>query len=79
MSKLNSVNILLDNIPKIQTFNRKVMEFPGTHLDLVSGRYRVDAKSLMGLFSLDLSKPIILEYEEEYESNIEGLFRHFIV
>ncbi|MCQ2468076.1 MAG: HPr family phosphocarrier protein [Clostridia bacterium] len=30
-------------------------------IDLVSGRYVVDAKSLMGIFSLDLAKPINLE------------------
>ena len=29
-------------------------------IDLVSGRYTVDAKSIMGIFSLDLSKPIEL-------------------
>ncbi|MBO5461063.1 MAG: HPr family phosphocarrier protein, partial [Ruminococcus sp.] len=28
--------------------------------DLVSGRYVIDAKSIMGIFSLDLSKPIDL-------------------
>ena len=27
-------------------------------MDLVSGRYAIDAKSIMGIFSLDLSKPI---------------------
>ena len=30
-------------------------------IDLVSGRYAVDAKSIMGIFSLDLSKPIELD------------------
>lgn len=29
-------------------------------IDLVSGRFTVDAKSIMGIFSLDLSKPIDL-------------------
>ena len=27
-------------------------------IDVVSGRYLVDAKSLLGLFSLDLTKPV---------------------
>lgn len=75
---MKTVNVLLDNISKIQTFNKKVLLFPGEHLDLVSGRYRVAAKSLMGLFSLDLSKPVTMEYEEQYESYVEELFRHFI-
>lgn len=73
-----NVKILLDNMPKIQSFNRKVMLYPGNHLDLVSGRYRVSAKSLMGIFSLDLEKPIVLEFEDDYEDDIYRLFRHFL-
>ena len=33
--------------------------------DLVSGRYVIDAKSIMGIFSLDLSKPINLNVHAE--------------
>ena len=47
-------------------------------LDLSSGRYVVDAKSIMGIFSLDLSKPITLSVPEaadsaEFLSKIEKL------
>jgi phosphotransferase system HPr-like phosphotransfer protein len=35
-------------------------------LDLSSGRYVVDAKSIMGIFSLDLSKPITLSAPEDF-------------
>jgi len=73
-----NVKILLDNMSKIQSFNKKVMLYPGGHLDLVSGRYRVSAKSLMGIFSLDLEKPIVLEFENDYEDDIYRLFRHFL-
>ena len=34
-------------------------------IDLTSGRYVVDAKSIMGIFSLDLSKPITLEVHSD--------------
>ena len=34
-------------------------------IDLTSGRYVVDAKSIMGIFSLDLSKPIMVEIHSE--------------
>ncbi len=34
-------------------------------IDIVSGRYLVDAKSIMGLFSLDLSKPIMVDIHGE--------------
>ena len=37
-------------------------------VDLVSGRYTIDAKSIMGIFSLDISKPMELRiYREEGE------------
>ena len=37
--------------------------------DLVSGRYVIDAKSIMGIFSLDLSKPIDLNIHAEDNSD----------
>ena len=40
--------------------NRKILLKYDFDIDLVSGRYAVDAKSIMGIFSLDLSKPIEL-------------------
>ena len=36
-------------------------------MDLQSGKYYVDAKSIMGIFSLDLSKPLILNAGTEDE------------
>lgn len=77
--KFSTVIILLDDMSKIREFNNKVKIYPNRHLDLISGRYRVDAKSLMGIFSLDLSKPITLEYEEEYEDKIKELFSCFLI
>jgi hypothetical protein len=45
---------------------------------LVSGRYIVDAKSLLGIFSLDLSKPINLEFNGSMnEESIKKIFREF--
>jgi phosphotransferase system HPr-like phosphotransfer protein len=40
-------------------------------IDIVTGRYIVDAKSIMGLFSLDLSKPIFVEAHGEPEETKE--------
>ncbi|MDR3319005.1 MAG: HPr family phosphocarrier protein [Clostridiales bacterium] len=43
-------------------------------VDLRSGRYTVDAKSLLGIFSLDLSKPITLEiYNDKCEELLNEL------
>lgn len=43
-------------------------------IDIISGRYTVDAKSIMGIFSLDLSKPITLEiHSDDCDSLVEEL------
>ncbi|MDO5291971.1 MAG: HPr family phosphocarrier protein [bacterium] len=52
--------ISLNSVDKVKSFVNKVSQFD-EEIDLVSGRYVVDAKSLLGIFSLDLSKPIELE------------------
>ena len=49
--------IRLTAITDVQELVRIVTNFNG-EVDLRSGRYTVDAKSIMGIFSLDLSKPI---------------------
>lgn len=64
---MKTIKVNIDSIFKIRLFNDKALKYPGEHLDLISGRYRVEAKSMMGIFSLDVSKPITLEYEEEFE------------
>ena len=52
--------ISLQAINDVKDFVNTVMLF-NYDIDLVSGRYAVDAKSIMGIFSLDLSKPIKLQ------------------
>lgn len=49
-----------------------------TDVDLSSGRYVVDAKSIMGIFSLDLLKPIQLTAHEDDPALFEKL-KPFIV
>ena len=57
---MKSVQISLDSIDKVKSFVNAVNRLDG-EFDLVSGRYIVDAKSIMGIFSLDLSRPIELQ------------------
>ena len=52
--------IRLNAINDVKEFVNTVMLFE-YDIDLVSGRYAIDAKSIMGIFSLDLSKPIKLQ------------------
>ncbi len=56
---MKTVNISLNSIDKVKSFVNDISKFD-TDFDLVSGRYVIDAKSIMGIFSLDLSKPISL-------------------
>ncbi|MBO4288467.1 MAG: HPr family phosphocarrier protein [Lachnospiraceae bacterium] len=56
---MTTVRISLNSIDKVKNFVNTVSSFD-TDFDLVSGRYVIDAKSIMGIFSLDLSKPIDL-------------------
>ena len=56
---MKKVQISLNSIDKVKSFVNELSKFD-FDFDLVSGRYVIDAKSIMGIFSLDLSKPIDL-------------------
>ena len=56
---MKTVSICLNTIDKVKSFVNTLTKFD-CDFDLVSGRYVIDAKSIMGIFSLDLSKPIDL-------------------
>ncbi len=61
---MKTVLIFLNTIDKVKSFVNDISKFD-YDFDLVSGRYVVDAKSIMGIFSLDLSKPIELNIHTE--------------
>lgn len=61
---MKTVQITLNSIDKVKSFVNAVTRFD-YDFDLVSGRYVIDAKSIMGIFSLDLSKPIDLNIHTE--------------
>ena len=56
---MQTVQISLNSIEKVKNFVNAISCFD-CDFDLVSGRYVIDAKSIMGIFSLDLSRPIDL-------------------
>ncbi len=56
---MKTVKISLNSIDKVKAFVNEISRFD-CDFDLVSGRYVIDAKSIMGIFSLDLSKSIDL-------------------
>lgn len=61
---MTTVKISLNSIDKVKSFVNDLTKFD-YDFDLVSGRYVIDAKSIMGIFSLDLSKPIDLNIHVE--------------
>ena len=65
---MKTVHISLNSIDKVKAFVNKITKFDND-FDLVSGRYVIDAKSIMGIFSLDLSKPIELNIHSEQNAD----------
>ena len=56
---MTTVKVSLTSIDKVKSFVNDISGFKAD-FDLVAGRYVIDAKSIMGIFSLDISKPIQL-------------------
>ena len=63
---MKTVQISLNSIDKVKSFVNDITKFD-VDFDLVSGRYVIDAKSIMGIFSLELSKPIELNIHADNE------------
>lgn len=68
---MKTVNISLNSIDRVKSFVNEISKFD-SDFDLVSGRYVIDAKSIMGIFSLDLSKPITLNIHAE-NANLDAI------
>ena len=76
---MKTVQISLNSIDKVKAFVNDITEFDND-FDLVSGRYVIDAKSIMGIFSLDLSKPIDLSiHAEENLDEILALLKPYMI
>lgn len=61
---MQKITLMLDSIDRVKSFVELVSRYP-FEIDLISGRYTVNAKSIMGIFSLDLSQPVTLVVHEE--------------
>ena len=61
---MQKVQISLNSIDKVKSFVNDITKF-NNDFDLVSGRYVIDAKSIMGIFSLDLSKDLELKIHSD--------------
>ena len=70
-----TVNIV--SMQDADKFNKLCSKFD-CDMDLQIGKYYVDAKSIMGIFSLDLSKPLVLNAGTDDEQKIKETFADFI-
>ena len=73
---MKSINVMLGTINDVKEFVTIVTRYD-YDIDLISGRYAVDAKSIMGIFSLDLSKPIRLDVHAEEATQLLDEIKKF--
>ncbi|MBR4721317.1 MAG: HPr family phosphocarrier protein [Clostridia bacterium] len=75
---MKTFNLSLNCINDVKEFVNIVTKYD-FEIDLTSGRYVVDAKSIMGIFSLDLSKPIKAEVHSDDCGKFVEEIKKFIV
>lgn len=75
---MKKVNIKFNTIQQIQGFVNDMSRFM-SDIDLTSGKYVVNAKSVIGVFSLDLAHPIALIAEGEDEDKVIEAVKDLIV
>lgn len=74
---MKTVKIRLSSIEAVRDFVEIVRKYD-SEIDLSSGRYVVDAKSIMGIFSLDLLKPITLTAYSDDCEKLLGELKEYI-
>lgn len=66
---MKTVTVNLNSIEKVKSFVKDINQYEND-FDLVSGRNLIDAKSIMGIFALDLSKPLQLNIHSKHHSDM---------
>ena len=64
------ITVTLNDFSKIKKFTSEVVKFE-SDIDLIKGRYVIDAKSTIGIFTLDLSVPVDVLIHSENEEEIK--------
>ncbi|MBR4112594.1 MAG: HPr family phosphocarrier protein [Ruminiclostridium sp.] len=75
---MTEFNVKITTINDVKKFVSTVMTFD-YDIDLVSGRYAIDAKSIMGIFSIDLSKELKLIAHTDDAVELKEAVNEFIV
>ena len=71
-----SVKISLQMAQNVKEFVKIVQDYP-YEIDLKSDKYVVDAKSILGIFSLDLSKPLVVEIHDDNCDDLIAALKKF--
>ena len=74
---MKTTQILIDSIDKVKAFVNEIAKFE-CDFDLISGRYVIDAKSIMGIFSLDLAQPIDLTIHGDDDPKIMEAIKSYL-
>ncbi len=74
---MKTYEIMLDSINEVKGFVNMVSKYD-CDVDLISGRYVVDAKSIMGIFSLDLAKPIKVEVHADDADELDAEIKAYV-
>ena len=75
---MKTVKISLNSIDKVKSFVNAITQYE-YDFDLISGRYVIDAKSIMGIFSLDLSKELTLNIHSDDCADFLDAIKKYIV
>lgn len=75
---MKEFTVRIVTIDDVKKFVSTVMTFE-YDIDLIAGRYAVDAKSIMGIFSIDLSKELKLVAHTDDTAELEAAIEKFIV
>lgn len=69
-----STKIMIKGVDAARAFVAMTAKYPGVRITLNHNEYSIDAHSIIGILSLDLSKPIAVEAEgDELDNFIEAL------
>ena len=74
---MKTIEVLLGSINDVKNFVNSVSKHE-YDVDLTSGRYVVDAKSIMGIFSLDLTKPITVEIHDDSQIELANELKPYV-
>lgn len=78
---MKDVKISLNTVDKVKSFVAKIstVEFD---VDIICGRYVIDAKSIMGIFSIDLTRELFLHIHVDNQKDFDSVYdkiKEFVV